>query len=100
MNLELWNESQISINLKNLFGNLVLGDIFTYSTYSHFIFKVLWCHIQRVFDCNEIMQKNKTEWKVKLALKLFVPDKKNNEGTKAKKKYGLECGTLHLEDTK
>lgn len=31
------------------------------------------------FDCNEIMQKNKTEWKVKLALKLFFLEKKMKE---------------------
>lgn len=47
---------------------------FTYSTYSHFILKVLWC-IFKEFDYNEIMQKNKTEWKVKLAVRLFFLEK-------------------------
>lgn len=36
------------------------------------------------FDYNEIMQKNKTEWKVKLALKLFFLEKKNERIPKNK----------------
>lgn len=36
------------------------------------------------FDCNEIMQKNKIEWKVKLALKLFFLEKKNERIPKNK----------------